>query len=223
MLRIACRTPTSRPHVAALVVTLLLAFTAVNAAPTRGQVVPLPVGPTDSATIALIEADAATHPRPKHVPPYPEDHLAGWKAFPERFGPLPEEIGSAERRCVAVPPAGVMEHRFDRIWVPTAYMRSGEFQMSGGWPMVHGKGQKLPWTPALPAPGMELLLRARHLSGSGETFHVTVTDFIYDPSRSPNLPWEKSFPTGVVFPSPGTWVVVGTAGPNWGCLLYTVG
>jgi hypothetical protein len=66
---------------------------------------------------------------------------------------------------------------------------------------------------------MELLLRARNLTSPRETLRVTMTDVI---GEGFGEPWSASFPTALVFPSPGRWVVVGTSGHNWGCVVLTV-
>lgn len=191
--------------------------------PTKGQMPPLQVGPTDSATLALIEAEGAAFPRAAVTPPYPEHFLKGWIADQDRLGPPPKEIGSAARKCVAVPPGGVVIRRDTGVWVPTAYMRSGDFRMSGGRAMTSGQGQKLPWTPAWPSPGMELMIRAQRLTEPRQAFHTVVKDVLWEDSADGALrPWESSFPTRIVFPAPGRWVVVGTSGNNWGCLVYTV-
>lgn len=207
---------------------LVAILTAALSGFASAQLAPLPIGETDSATIALIEAEGVGYPRASVMLPYPEYFLKGWINNPDRFGPPPKEIGSSERRCVAVPPGGVMTHWDGRIWVPTAYMRSGDFMVSGGRAMIHGEGQKLPWTPAWPSRSMELLIRARRLSEPTEAptkaFAVTVTDVINTAANGEEpRPWEASFPTRIVFPSAGTWVVVGTSARNWGCLVYTVG
>jgi hypothetical protein len=157
------------------------------------------------ATVQQAEVEGAAFPH--GVPP-----TALGPAFAERpFG------GTSERRCVPSIPDDSL---------PGGALRSGDFIIRtrftgrGGLRVTkssYSDGSKILWIPRHGSAdrGDTLLLRAVRMASPPDSFRQRVTDF-------PHSHGEYGFVSGVRFPAPGQWLVVATAGTDWGCFLLGV-
>lgn len=198
---------------------LTIVALATAAVPARAQEDRLALGPGASATVAAVESEGATHPRPDRVMSYP-----GYAVPPdieaelrERLGPPPERVGGPERRCVLVPEVDSGQPKV---------VRSGEFVIGGDLGEVQsGKTTKL-WRRPLADASMEMDLQVRgwRIDDAGETarFEIGPPTASLDSETLEPYADEAGFPGGVFFPSPGTWIVVGSTGRSWGCFLFSV-
>jgi len=84
---------------------------------------------------------------------------------------------------------------------------------------------KVWWAPMHHTAQMRLLVRGRR-AGSGETTDFRSSDVSWPiPRRGDVVPVSERayfFPSGVVFSSAGTWVLVAIQGSDWGCFVLTV-
>lgn len=123
---------------------------------------------------------------------------------PQNFKNVP---GTAERKCTNAKDKPVL--------------RSGEFvvgnvdQYLAAWKPNPVEG-KLWWVPlhADQMPG--LLVRATLLADP-------TTSYIY---QQPLVAWgngTRFYASGVLLPTAGTWMLIATSGPDWGCFILTVG
>ena len=135
----------------------------------------------------------------------------------ERLGPPPEIVGGPERTCVSVPPVGPEERKV---------IRSGEMLIGGHLPgLAHGKGVKLWWRRLVDASlEMELSVRGWRLDAPEDPAAFRIGGPTAPRASVTLEPYadEAFFPGGVTFPSPGTWIVVGSTGRSWGCFLVSV-
>ncbi len=107
-------------------------------------------------------------------------------------------------------------------------VRSGEFEIGGGLlPRWQPEGPKIWWSPT--HHGRDLPLLVLTATNTSDPNQVVTTDpwgLAYGtPMPVVPVPEEERnyfFPTWVPFPGPGQWLVVGTAGPNWGCVVLTI-
>lgn len=122
--------------------------------------------------------------------------------------------GSAQRRCVdPTSPRGLEIN--ESILEP---LRSGELIVRYG-ALNAGVSAKILWMP-LHNPNDypdTLLIRAVRLGDVGDSLRVTVSDWGWHASRV-----NSGYPSNVTFDSAGTWLVVATAGNDWGCFLLPV-
>ena len=145
------------------------------------------------------EAEGALFARDSGVAP------ARWVAHPSR--------GTAERRCTA-PSTGSDS-------APVGALRSGEFSVRTRYTVSNGfhvnERNKALWLPLHPrtTPATPLLIRAVRLGHTADSLRQTV-------ARLAHSPTELGYPSSVSFPSPGEWLVVATAGADWGCFVFTV-
>ena len=131
--------------------------------------------------------------------------LARWVARPSR--------GTVQRRCTA-PSAGSDS-------APTGALRSGEFAVRT-WLTVHdgfhvnekNKALWLPLHPRTTSP-TPLLVRAVRVGHAADSLRQTVGGLA-------NSRTEFGYPSTLSFPVPGQWLVVATAGADWGCFVFTV-
>jgi len=153
--------------------------------------------PPDSIEVA--EAEATTYP--SSTPPDPLPAI-----FAEE-----DRVGTADRKCVETN--------------DNSEARSGEFiagsfkDYPASWREGHGK---MWWVP-LHTPGSNwypsyinsLVIRATRLDQSGEntTFSSSALAWTEGPSRA------TFFPTDIHLPTEGLWMLVATAGPDWGCFI----
>jgi hypothetical protein len=137
---------------------------------------------------------------------------------PEFARPL---SGTVERRCVAPPPTGPGDPGSE---LP---LRSGEFLVRGGWAGEHGglmatRPNKFSWLPVhnpLDHPNA-LLIRAARVGHPDEDALREATSYWGYPGHGREH--EGAFMNGIIFPKAGTWLVVATAGSDWGCFLFRV-
>jgi hypothetical protein len=104
-------------------------------------------------------------------------------------------------------------------------LRSGEFIIRSGilTPVTQRPpfGYKILWVP-LHSPfefRSTLLIRAARLASPSDSLRQTVADAAYQPGAPRR---ESGFPSLVDFPRGGRWLVVATAGPDWGCFVLGV-
>jgi hypothetical protein len=123
--------------------------------------------------------------------------------------------GTADRRCV--PTA-------EQNWAGS--LRSGDFIVRGRlnddasgfqagkehkvlWIPVHGSAS---WTPPL-------VVRAARVGNPADSVHFNIEHLVHGGGGPTPLYGYQSL---VSFPSAGQWVVVATAGNDWGCFLFDV-
>ena len=128
-------------------------------------------------------------------------------AFPRKA-----EADAPPRKCILVRPEQIVfpETRGN----PADYtLVSGEFSaasISFGWDATYEQG-KMPLTPRHPtAVGNGLTLTITRIDPPGESTTLQIFTF-------PRNEW--FFPTWPRFPTPGRWMLVATAGVNWGCFV----
>jgi hypothetical protein len=171
---------------------------------------PTPDAAAAPATIAAAEAEGHTHPRSS---PPQEPGIAFQQA-----------AGTAARACVEVErllapdddsaiPASDQRGRAGRG------IRSGEFvagpfgAYKKDWARDPRNG-KLWWVPFHTATMPGLTVRAVLLDDPAPNRTFTLT-----PAVGAGGPF---YPSGVVLPAPGRWMLIATAGPDWGCFIVTL-
>lgn len=124
--------------------------------------------------------------------------------------------GSAERKCVTPPSTDDS--------VRNGSLRSGEFivrsRLVGPSGLRENRGHKILWMPLhnpIEYPDT-LLIRAARVGHPTDSFRKVVSHAAYSPGSKTN----SGFPSDVRFPTAGKWLVVATAGNDWGCFLLTV-
>ncbi len=140
--------------------------------------------------------------------------VAGQRYFTDPFG------GTAERRCVVA----AAYHAYTSA--PNGSLRSGDFIVRGGfldaswggfqaveehkvlWLPLHGSASRIP-----------LVVRAARVGNATDTLRFRVEGLAYSPGPDGRL---YGYPSLVSFPSAGQWVVVATAGNDWGCFVVDV-
>lgn len=155
------------------------------------------------SSIAAAEAEGAAFPQHAAPPNVAPD-------FARTFA------GTAARKCVA--PSATGDDTGGQV-------RSGEFIVRGRFAGRFGPraqtGSKIYWIPMhnpLDYPNA-LLIRGNRIGHPDDAFRLAVADWAY-PGRG--YEHEGGFPSVVTFSAPGTWVVVATAGNDWGCFVMTV-
>jgi hypothetical protein len=130
-------------------------------------------------------------------------------AFGRTFG------GTTERKCVAPPSSD------DSI--PGGSLRSGDViirgRFAGFWGLRANRDSKILWLP-LHNPGEyrdTLLIRAVRIGHAADSLRQSVPDWAWSGPKT-----NSGFPSLVRFPAAGTWLVVATAGGDWGCFLLPV-
>lgn len=97
-------------------------------------------------------------------------------------------------------------------------VRSGEFVIGGTLQgqVKRGVGQmrKVWYQPVHPALEYDLVVRGRSLSNPADTMRMVFTEWVHSPGREV---W--FFPSGTIIPAVGSWMLLVTHGPNWGCFL----
>jgi hypothetical protein len=133
--------------------------------------------------------------------------------------------GTIERRCVEAN---------DRL------VRSGEFSAGAFdyYPWLWRQGvSKMSWRPLIVPAGIDksvqvsgewvLSIRATRLDASGNVVEVrgrTLSRGVLgnaDPSNFAEVNSLFYSGVGMLLPTPGRWLIVGSAGPNWGCFILT--
>ena len=127
--------------------------------------------------------------------------------------------GTAERKCVESTVTDAS---------PEAAVRAGDFVIGGQvsssvsgklFPSA-GRGNKIWWAP-LHNPfdhHSTLLVRASKLGVPGDTLRFESNEYAYVMGGTHS---DSFFPTLFRVPTPGRWMLVATAGNDWGCLIVT--
>jgi hypothetical protein len=143
-------------------------------------------------------------------------------AFPRRPAPANPAMffsrafgGTAERKCVTATPP-----------VVGGSLRSGEFIIRTSLLFSPGAprpplGYKILWVPEHNPFELRdtLLIRAARLASPNDSLRQQVVDWAYQPGAPKTA---SGFPSVVNFPLGGQWLVVATAGPDWGCFVLGV-
>ncbi len=123
--------------------------------------------------------------------------------------------GTAERKCVA---PSATEGQSEQL-------RSGEIlirgQFVGEWGPEARRTNKFLWIPVhnpFEFPNA-LLLRAARIGHPEDAFRVAIADWGYEGRGHER---ESGFPSGVALPKAGSWMIIATAGDDWGCFLFSV-
>ncbi|MCA9720835.1 MAG: GNAT family N-acetyltransferase, partial [Gemmatimonadetes bacterium] len=151
------------------------------------------------ATTAEAEVEGARHPRatPNNV---------------MESAPGVTIAGTTERRCV---PA-------DRDVVRSGDFVAGPFAWYNEvWHQGYGK---MWWQPSeMPPVAPTLIVRATRLDAPAEG-RVYETSEVAQPSGPRESAWTRIrfYPTGIRLPTVGRWLLVATAGNNWGCVVHEV-
>jgi hypothetical protein len=115
--------------------------------------------------------------------------------------------GTSERRCVS-----------DSL--PAWSLRSGEFIVRGR-DFEAGVKHKVVWFPlhgsALSKP--PLMVRAARMESPADSVRLRVDGLAHGGSNAEPL---YGYPSEVLFPSAGRWLVIATAGGDWGCFVLDV-
>jgi hypothetical protein len=154
-------------------------------------------------TVADAETEGAVFPHD----PAPAVLPAAYRAF----------FGSVERRCVSS--AG---DTLATSWEAISSLRSGDMIVRGYNATADRRGNKMLWMP-LHDPGKvpaTLLIRGVRMDQRSDTLRQTIA-VDRGPARSAD-PNEFGFPTTVVFPNPGRWLVIANEGHDWGCFVLNI-
>lgn len=156
-------------------------------------------------TVAEAEAEGAAYSRD----PAPAVLPAAYEEF----------TGSIEQRCVSA----ADDTTRGVSWRAATSRRSGEMILRGRAPIAGPPGNKMLWMP-LHDPGRNpatLLLRGTRLDHPSDTIRLTDSP-ARGPARQLGHPDSFGFPTSVVFPTAGRWLVAASTGHDWGCFLIDV-
>lgn len=124
--------------------------------------------------------------------------------------------GTAARRCVsdtAYPSS------------PSGSLRSGDVIVRAGWgrPLGFraGKEKKVLWVPLHGSRSrrLPLLLHAVRIGNPGDSVRFHIDGLAKGGGRPEPL---YGYPSEVSFPTAGQWLVVATAGNDWGCFVFDV-
>lgn len=101
---------------------------------------------------------------------------------------------------------------------------SGEFTIGGNLSGLRGlraaHAGKVWWIPVHRGRDMPPLeVRARSLTNPRDTTRYSTATVAYTVSGATRTYF---FPSGIMLPKPGRWIVVATSGDNWGCFILTV-
>ena len=113
-------------------------------------------------------------------------------------------------------------------------VRSGDFVIGGQLGakligvkqlnLVAGRLAKIWWAPLHESSDMSpLLVRAINLTNLHDTLTMTATSgYKNGGGQGTSAKREYFFPSGVNFPAPGRWLVIGTSDADWGCFILNV-
>jgi hypothetical protein len=124
-----------------------------------------------------------------------------------------EFSGTTERKCARAPRGAA-----------GGSLRSGEMIIRSYWSgpgaPKGNRDTKILWRPLHNPFGYPdtLVIRAVRLNDPADSLRLSVPHWAY----SPGSKRESGFPSLVRFPTAGDWLMVGTAGPDWGCFVLTV-
>ena len=162
-----------------------------------------------SPAITAAEAEGAAYPRPT------EDKK---DSTPQVFEVAP---GTSERRCTEA----------KGRWVRSGEFLAGAFDDYYGWLWRQGVS-KMSWTPAFAPSGIgraaevvdpwTLTIKATRLDAQASVVSTQARTLSRGVLPNGDLTKTVFFSgVGLLLPSPGRWLVVGTAGPNWGCFIFS--
>jgi hypothetical protein len=131
--------------------------------------------------------------------------------------------GTAERRCVAA--AGYVAYTSS---MPNGSLRSGDFIVRGEFSKASWGGfqavkeHKVLW---LPLHGSSLhkaplVVRAARIGNAADSVRLRIQGLTHGTSGESEPLY--GYPSEVSFPSAGQWVIVATAGNDWGCFVLDV-
>jgi hypothetical protein len=174
------------------------------------------------ATIAAAEEEGAAYPRGPAL-----GHVSA--AFAGR------PIGTAMRKCVSGPSRRTEQDplRAAAFWYMPTTIRSGDFviggQIGGTTPPSAGRESKIWWVPYNNPHenSTTLLVRGARLDHPGDTIRYAQPDHawpagrIWRPATRDGPETEAFFPSGIALPRPGRWLLIATAGDDWGCFILT--
>ncbi len=186
---------------------------AIGSAELHGQ--PIPNGADAAQIIASAESEGAAFRRlPKPA------------VVTTMFASPPEQVVFEEFFGRAVIPVKNQhtENRTCAVGYGMGPVRSGEFiiggQLSGRVAMVAGQRGKVWWAPLHHARIMPpLLVRGRNLSAPNDTVRFITRMVAQTVGQAP---LQYFFPSGILVPRPGRWLMVATSGANWGCFILAV-
>ncbi len=124
--------------------------------------------------------------------------------------------GTAERRCVSDAAYPVF---------PDGSLRSGDFILRGGvgGPLgfLAGKGKKVLWAPLHGSPSRKppLVLRAVRIGNPDDSVRFRIEGLVHG-GRGPQALY--GYVSEASLPTAGQWLVVATAGNDWGCFVLKV-
>ncbi len=120
--------------------------------------------------------------------------------------------GTADRRCVA---------SMEQNWAGS--LRSGDFIVRGtsSGTLQAGKERKVLWIPLHGSPSRKppLVVRAARVGNPADSVRFRIEGLAHGSGTSGPL---YGYPSSVSFPSAGQWIVVATAGNDWGCFVLDV-
>jgi hypothetical protein len=152
-------------------------------------------------TIADAEAEGATYP---HGPSREHD--------PTSFGGR----GPAARTCTHGPTTLSTSNPWQ--------IRSGDFVIGGQIGGARPPGVRVPskiwWSPYHnPAEyGTTLVVRGARLGARGDTLRYEQPHYAWQVLKT-----DSFFPSGITIPRAGKWLLIATAGDDWGCFILSTG
>ena len=130
--------------------------------------------------------------------------------------------GTADRRCVVA--ASYVAYTS----APNGSLRSGDFIVRGGfldasWGGFQAvKEHKVLWLPLHGSASHKppLVVRAARVGNAADSVRLRIEGLTHGTSRGSEPLY--GYPSLVSFPSAGQWVIVATAGNDWGCFVLDV-
>ena len=156
--------------------------------------------PADSVASSVQIADA----QGARLPSVPAPELSQYSLLTAQYP------GTSDHRCVEVGEA----YR----------IRSGDFVVAGFsvyrrvWHTGWGKLMWMPYHPQPANPG-QLVVRATRLDAPAPQWIFEREGGL---AHSPGANLDYSYPSGFYLPTTGRWMLVASAGTNWGCFIYNL-
>jgi hypothetical protein len=122
--------------------------------------------------------------------------------------------GSGDRRCVRA---------ISGASLPSGSLRSGDFMIRAGfsYQFEAGKDHKILWIPLHGAAlhGTPLVLRAVRIGHPADSVRFSSAGLVHgEEATGPTY----GYPSEVLFPNAGQWLVLATAKDDWGCFVLDV-
>jgi hypothetical protein len=186
--------------------------------------------PRRFSVAALLVLGVSCERASAHLPPPQGSTLAELVAFAE---------GEGARYPVDPTPPALIPYSHRKEFDPTAPRmcaessgmgpaRSGEFVIGGFLNVedyVPGRPLKIWWAPLHHSKDMTLVVRGTRVGSPSDTLRFVSSHIAWNTDATgidiPESKREYFFPSGVSFPSAGTWVVIATQGSDWGCFILT--